>query len=293
MRPEQPLEPMRNELSAWKVKGANNKMKMKKRVKPPPVRARRRLIDPTKWDSVYLKGMFLDNVPVSLPTSRGAHESGSLVKYDIPDEGNEEETDEDSADSNAEGVVHFDHDGGMGLVACQRDIEMEEIYTPVSIKVPAQIAEPAPRTNLKALFAPREDASFSLLDHLDFDLDFDLDVDILGISAPPGASQENDHLSEPILSIPNVVEIPATTTTKSRSRVTLDPSLPLLFPSPGSLPHPYTPSNPTTVHQHGIQACFLFPSATRSRGLYHLPSSMTFTRSPQDTSKCGKKTSPR
>ena len=161
MRPERPLEPMRSEPSASKVKGSNNKMK--KRVKPPPERARRRLIDPTKWDSVYLKGMFLDNVSVPLPTSRGAYEPSSLVKHDILDEGDEEETDEDSADSNAESAVHFDHEDGMGLVARQRDVEMEGIDPPVSIKVPAQIAEPASRTNLGALFAPREDGLLDVL----------------------------------------------------------------------------------------------------------------------------------
>jgi len=138
-----------------------------------------------------------------------------------------------------------------------------------------------PKSAKQSLFP----VSFSLLDHLDLDLDLDLDVDILGISAPPGTSQENGHLSEPVLSTPNVVEIPTKMTTKARSRVTLDPSHPLLFPSPSSLPHPYTPSNATTTLQHGIQACFLFPSATRSRGLHHLPSSVTFTRSPQDTSE--------
>lgn len=65
--------------------------KVKKRVKPPPVRARRRLIDPTKWDSVYLKGVFLDAVPVLL-SSRDALERPSVVTYDIMDEEDEEET---------------------------------------------------------------------------------------------------------------------------------------------------------------------------------------------------------
>jgi hypothetical protein len=128
--------------------------------------------------------------------------------------------------------------------------------------------------------------SFSLLDHLDLDLDLELDTDILGISASFGASQEDGHLSEPISSIPNVAQIPATiASTKAPSRVTLDPSLPLLFPSLDSLPHAYTPSSnsTTTTHQQGTPTCFLFPSATRVRGLHHLPSSITFTRSPQDT----------
>lgn len=281
MRPERPLEPMRGELSTLKAKGVNGKVK--KRVKPPPVRARRRLIDPTKWDSVYLKGVFLDNVAVPLPTSEDALETPSLVKGDIADEEDEEETDEDSTDSDAfsippqpapqlvqdrarailsaqspgaafatssqiqepiepiesidvreeanaaltmlgkmfgdredwdgresvdemedlednearetemqvdgeddieivpcdlgegerskttkkdkgkgkeksaGGFVRFDHEDGVEVVAHERDVEMEEIDLPVSVEVSTPTTEPAPRTNLKALFAPRED----------------------------------------------------------------------------------------------------------------------------------------
>jgi hypothetical protein len=258
MRPERPLEPMRGELSASKVNG-----KVKKRVKPSPVRARRRLIDPTKWDSVYLKGVFLDNIAVPLPTSEDALESPSQ-KGDIADEEDVEETDEDSTASDAfstppqpvpqlvqdraraileaqspdatfatssrtheptesinvrdeanaalamlgrmfrdeeewdgresvdemedlednksrekemqvdgvgerrknnngkgkeksaGGVVRFDDEDGVEVVARERDVEME-IDPPVSIEVSTQTAEPAPRTNLKALFAPKED----------------------------------------------------------------------------------------------------------------------------------------
>ncbi|KAF8552594.1 hypothetical protein OG21DRAFT_1498321, partial [Imleria badia] len=390
MRPERPLEPIRSELGASKVKG-----KVKKRVKPPPARARRRLIDPTKWDSVYLKGVFLDSVPVPFSTSRYVLPPPSLVKHDIVDEEDEEETDEDGADSGVlsnprqpvpqlvqddahaipsaqqlpvaavttefidvgdeanaalamlgkifgdkedwderesldemegledneardaqemqvdeeddievvprdfgvgerskptkkdkrKGKERLTRDDDVVEAARDRDVEMEDNGPPVSGML-APVVEPPPRTNLKALFAPKEDASFSLLDHLDLDLDLELDADILGISAPSGAPQEKGHLSEPISSTPRVVEIPATVaTTKARSRVTLDPSLPLLFPSLDLLPHPYTSSSSamTTTHQHGTPSCFLFPSATRVRDLHHLPPNATFTRSPQDT----------
>ncbi|KAH0826919.1 hypothetical protein J3R83DRAFT_4512 [Lanmaoa asiatica] len=432
MRPERPLEPMGSEPSASKVKGMNGKMK--KRAKPPPIRARRCRIDPTKWDSAYLKGVFLDTVSVPLPTPKDALEPPILVKGDIVDEEDEEETEEYNTDSaafvgivqnevqppqpvsqlvqdrarpimsaqrsqeaalatssriqeatvsidvrdeanaalemlgkmfgdkeNWDGresidemedsgdektgenemqvdeesefeivprgfgkgergkipknkgkdngksgeVARFGHEDAVDVEpARDRDVEMEEISPPVSIEVSA---EPAPRTNLKALFAPREEGSsglfypcqtaegsfvllvsFSLLDHLDLDLDFELDADILGISAPSGASQGNDHLSAVVLPTPHVIQTFATTsTTKAPSRVPLDLSLPLLFPLPDSLPHSHTsPSNPTTtIHRHSTPTCILFPSATRVRGLYHLPSSITFTRSPQDTTE--------
>ncbi|KAF8120801.1 hypothetical protein EV363DRAFT_1367839 [Boletus edulis] len=409
MRPERPLEPMRYEASTSKVKVVNGKVK--KRVKPPPVRARRRLIDPTKWDSGYLKGVFLDSIPVPLPTLKDALDPFDPLKHDVTDD---EEMDEDGTDSDAlaipahlvpqlvqghsrtilsdhqspetavatfpgihedigstdvrdeantalallgklfgdkedwdgresvsvdeiedvednemkgkemqvdeeddietvprdfgeggkrklpkkdkrkrkersEGDVRLGHENEAGVEALEKDIEMEQNNQSISAEVSVQPTESAPRTNLKALFAPKEDASFSLLDHLnlDLDLELELDADILGISAPLGASQENDHSFQPTLSSSQVVEFPTTkSTTKTRSRVTLDPSLPLLFPLPDSLPHPHTASsNPIDMsHRHGTSSCFLFPLASRARGLLHLPSSSTFTRSPQDTS---------
>ncbi|KAL4079765.1 hypothetical protein J3A83DRAFT_4368607 [Scleroderma citrinum] len=63
MRPERPLEPMRATVSELKSKSVGKGVK--KRIKPPPARARRRIIDPTKWDSTYLTGMFLDAIPVA------------------------------------------------------------------------------------------------------------------------------------------------------------------------------------------------------------------------------------
>ncbi|KIJ65339.1 hypothetical protein HYDPIDRAFT_167067 [Hydnomerulius pinastri MD-312] len=65
MRRERPLEPICSAL-----------------IKPPSIKARRRTIDPTKWDSVYLKGVFLDSVPVALST---------LVSATIPSATEEDE----------------------------------------------------------------------------------------------------------------------------------------------------------------------------------------------------------
>jgi hypothetical protein len=64
MRPEKALEPPRVLASAGNKKyDKNGKLvtgKCKKRVKLPPTRARRRTIDPTRWDSTHLKGIWLD-----------------------------------------------------------------------------------------------------------------------------------------------------------------------------------------------------------------------------------------
>src|SRR6267154_2127465 len=67
MRPERPLPPQAGPAFQRRtlVKAARKDGKekaTKKRAREPATRARRRTIDPTKWDSVHLKGMFLDVV---------------------------------------------------------------------------------------------------------------------------------------------------------------------------------------------------------------------------------------
>lgn len=58
MRPEKPLSPQVHSTRP-NTKGKDGKEK-KKRVRDPDSRARRRVIDPTRWDSAHLKGMWLD-----------------------------------------------------------------------------------------------------------------------------------------------------------------------------------------------------------------------------------------
>ncbi|KIK16218.1 hypothetical protein PISMIDRAFT_15971, partial [Pisolithus microcarpus 441] len=71
MRPERPVEPMHAVGSGQRTRGKTSEKEGKKRKKRqvPPSRARRRTIDPTKWDSTYLTGAFLDAVvaPSSSP----------------------------------------------------------------------------------------------------------------------------------------------------------------------------------------------------------------------------------
>ena len=62
MRPEKPLPPVSSVTSS--TTGKDGK-KRRKREKPKLVRARRRTIDPTKWDSQHLKGIFLDSIVVA------------------------------------------------------------------------------------------------------------------------------------------------------------------------------------------------------------------------------------
>lgn len=63
MRPEKPLPP--TSIGTPSTTEKKVKRKKKKAVQVKHVRARRRTIDPTKWDSQHLKGAFLDSVVVA------------------------------------------------------------------------------------------------------------------------------------------------------------------------------------------------------------------------------------
>jgi len=103
MRPGRPLEPMRAPVSELKSKFAGKKDgKVKKRVKPPPVRARRRTIDPTQWDSTYLTGMFLDAIPV--PYSSHTREVAATA-LDVIESESEEDENENAHESGMEDDV--------------------------------------------------------------------------------------------------------------------------------------------------------------------------------------------
>ena len=63
MRPEKPLPPVSATTSG--TAGKKGEKKKRKREKPKLIRARRRTIDPTKWDSQHLKDAFLDSIVVA------------------------------------------------------------------------------------------------------------------------------------------------------------------------------------------------------------------------------------
>ncbi|KAG2366931.1 hypothetical protein BDR07DRAFT_1606528 [Suillus spraguei] len=82
MRPEKALEPPRVLTNAGNKKydkdGKPVTGKRKKRVKLPPTRARRRTIDPTRWDSTHLKGIWLD-AEVASAVDLAEHASGPVI----------------------------------------------------------------------------------------------------------------------------------------------------------------------------------------------------------------------
>ncbi|KAI0820292.1 hypothetical protein BC628DRAFT_916512 [Trametes gibbosa] len=70
-RPDHPLpemlEPAKVEKARAQAKADKSK-RGKKRARDPPTRARRRTIDPTKWGSTHVKGIFLENAAARMPS---------------------------------------------------------------------------------------------------------------------------------------------------------------------------------------------------------------------------------
>lgn len=117
MRPERPLEPPRATTSAGRKKhevdGKSGTGKRKKRVKRPPTRARRRTIDPTHWDSMHLKGMWLDAevvgaVETGVSLGRSGHEDQArfVKRYAGEVDSSDDEHDAESAVTESEADDH-------------------------------------------------------------------------------------------------------------------------------------------------------------------------------------------
>ncbi|EIN10513.1 hypothetical protein PUNSTDRAFT_84630, partial [Punctularia strigosozonata HHB-11173 SS5] len=98
IRSARPLpEPLSAKIATAKSGSSKGKeVKKKKRIKPPPVRARRRTIDPTRWGSEHLKGAFLGE-ETTLPSPPASTSSEDIVigSAEEDDEGAETEPDEE------------------------------------------------------------------------------------------------------------------------------------------------------------------------------------------------------
>ncbi|TBU47466.1 hypothetical protein BD309DRAFT_855893 [Dichomitus squalens] len=64
-------------------KGKVDKVKIKKRVRDPPTRARRKTIDPTKYGSQHLKGIFLENAAAFIPPAPPRASVASTSRADV------------------------------------------------------------------------------------------------------------------------------------------------------------------------------------------------------------------
>ncbi|KAI0262370.1 hypothetical protein BC834DRAFT_845144 [Gloeopeniophorella convolvens] len=87
MRPAHPLDPPLDAVANVKNLGkGTGKEKKRKRARDPPTRARRQTIDPLRWGSTHIKGVFLESAQTSLPTSTGVRNATVDSSEDKADE---------------------------------------------------------------------------------------------------------------------------------------------------------------------------------------------------------------
>lgn len=144
MRPEHPLpEPLATVPKLQTKKPKTVKEKKKKRVKEAPTRARRRTIDPTKWDSTHLKGIFLEN---AAPVLRGDDTSISLLHH--PPLGGVEEDISSSSESGSEDEEEHQAPG--------MDVDMKDVHqSPARSSPLAQTAPHSPPLQAKIDLRPK------------------------------------------------------------------------------------------------------------------------------------------
>jgi hypothetical protein len=78
MRPARPLDPPIDPLRTKNVEKGTRKKK--KRPRPPPTRARRQTIDPLRWGSTHLSGIFLDGNENAPPPRRSGPDGDGSAK---------------------------------------------------------------------------------------------------------------------------------------------------------------------------------------------------------------------
>lgn len=138
-RPDHPLpEPIVVVAKPEKSKGKTDKEKDKnrKRVRVPPTRARRRTIDPTKWGSTHLKGIFLENAAATILSKRAVVE--------------ERQTSEDESDDEND-IAVVEHD--------ESEEDSEEDDEPQSVPEDLFKDDPVPATVQPQLKAPSASSS--------------------------------------------------------------------------------------------------------------------------------------
>lgn len=133
MRPDHPLpDPL--PLSGGLGKGEtvkNIRGKPRKRLKDPPVRARKRTIDPTKWGTEHLKGAFLNSVVA-----------------------------DDAMDSSAGGQVHLTSDVRME-VSSEEDSDDSETREVSELETMKVLSKDDPTLHSEPPFPPRVAGQFS------------------------------------------------------------------------------------------------------------------------------------
>lgn len=224
MRPEHPLpEPIVVASSTTKVKaGKDDKPKKKKRAKEPTTRARRQTIDPMKFGSQHLKGVFLENAVVASVSTRVA--KPLLVEPEVLSEDDSSTTEDESSSADEAEVVAEEK------IALPPPSTVPVRIPPTPTPQPAAAKPSLPTTNpltdllqeknsaldvLQSLFGGKDDAEWGDRESLDSDIDMDtlpqrtsavadedddievvpMDVDNLPVLAPSRETQEAEEES--------------------------------------------------------------------------------------------------
>ncbi|EGN96949.1 hypothetical protein SERLA73DRAFT_170295 [Serpula lacrymans var. lacrymans S7.3] len=239
MRPERPLAPQMSTPSVSKKGG----LKKKPRIKAALVRSRRRTIDPTKWDSVHLKGMFLDAEGVISQKKEikedvdntGKHANDTSSDDDTDSEMSSVHEEQESSTNDAYAVLKNPHtepptslnvsmDVDIKVLRSQKEPFVALVEEPlIDTHVSPGPERPTRVTKLKDLFAPREEeAGFSLLGHLDIDLELDDEF------AVPVYSQS--QLASVVEAAPRTAVVDLPVPASDSGQFKFDPNQPFFFP---------------------------------------------------------------
>ncbi|KAI6008651.1 hypothetical protein EDC04DRAFT_2906953 [Pisolithus marmoratus] len=286
MRPERPLEPTHPMGGVQRTrKQSGEKGKKGKKRKIPPLRARRRMIDPTKWDSTYLTGAVLEMVvdagTFAEDETKEAfqHEHAFTREVEVRTDGVSRESSNPERQNAGEDVQMGDTHPTTAHLPATADTRTATPETDT-----AAAAVPT-KTKLKDLFAPREEEpSFSLLDHLDLDLE--LEDDVLGASSISAISLSSTRVttssSELSSGLNSKYQAPVRKPGHEGERgITLDSTRPLLFPLVQSLPYSYpgtadstSTSRPMHMHARSETGSIIFPRSHVNAGIPRDPSSL-------------------
>ncbi|KAI0766099.1 hypothetical protein BD413DRAFT_717831 [Trametes elegans] len=172
MRPDHPLPEPVDAVKPDNTKGKTGESR--KRMRDPPTRARRRTIDPTKFGSTHIKGVFLENaavIPLSTPhpasqknTSMASATSEDEEDHSSEESEGEDESQDDSVDSDDHPVNVDNLDNSTRSKLSSADQAVSKAAPPIQSKpaVPEATSELVEETSkalglLQSLFGDKEE----------------------------------------------------------------------------------------------------------------------------------------
>ncbi|KAI6003136.1 hypothetical protein EDD15DRAFT_2227232 [Pisolithus albus] len=289
MRPERPVEPMHAVGSGQRTRGKTSEKEGKKRKKRqvPPSRARRRTIDPTKWDSTYLTGAFLDTVISPSFSPRPFLPSRSVAHPTVEPRPIEPESDKEESNDVYVSSQNFTHVAPESQSPAQSvptarfsgsslradiDIDIDQEISSARALLDSVLGEADEWCGSES--AGESDTFFSLLGHLDLDLE--LEDDAVGGSSISTTALRSTHVtttsSGPSICLNSnhraggLHPLVKKSGREEDGGTSLDSTRPFLFPLIESLPfsHSGTPNPNLTsgrahAHMRGDPGSVVFP----------------------------------